>query len=170
MNWLITNFYLFLTALVLALQEIQIEGKHGWAEKLPTWRPDKSQWYYKIIYKIFGNEITGYHLLTTILILLFFHLGYFFNEPFSLIHELELLLIYFLWLSVWDFLWFVFNPHYPLKNYRKGFIPWHEWFLGLPKLYWTQTLLSFLAVLWLIWLTQSGAPFILWIQNIIQFL
>ena len=31
--------YFFLIAFFLAHLEIQIEGPHGWAEKLPTWSP-----------------------------------------------------------------------------------------------------------------------------------
>ena len=32
------GLYFFAIAFVLAQLEIQIEGPHGWAEKLPTWR------------------------------------------------------------------------------------------------------------------------------------
>lgn len=37
-----TNLYIFIMATVLAILEIQIEGKHGWAKNLPTWRPSKN--------------------------------------------------------------------------------------------------------------------------------
>ena len=33
---IISNIYLFVLAVVLAILEIQIEGKHGWAMNLPT--------------------------------------------------------------------------------------------------------------------------------------
>jgi hypothetical protein len=36
-----------------------------------------------------------------------------------------------------DFLWFVFNPHYGIKKFRKGQIWWHTNWLGpMPVLYW----------------------------------
>jgi len=36
------SIYLFVVALVLAFLEVQIEGKHGWASKLPTWKPGET--------------------------------------------------------------------------------------------------------------------------------
>lgn len=47
----------FLIPLVLAHLEIQIEGSHGWAEKLPTWR-----WDSRAVRRWFGKPVTGYHL------------------------------------------------------------------------------------------------------------
>jgi len=38
-GFLIKVVYFYIIAIFLAILEIQIEGKHGWAEKLPTWRP-----------------------------------------------------------------------------------------------------------------------------------
>jgi len=36
-----------------------------------------------------------------------------------------------------DFLWFVLNPHYGIKNFRKGKIWWHKpWWGPVPALYW----------------------------------
>ena len=37
---LVMGAYFFFIAFILAHLEIQIEGPHGWAEKLPTWRWD----------------------------------------------------------------------------------------------------------------------------------
>jgi hypothetical protein len=34
-------------------------------------------------------------------------------------------------------MWFIFNPHYTLKRFRKRNIEWHSrWFMGLPYTYW----------------------------------
>jgi len=34
-------------------------------------------------------------------------------------------------------LWFVLNPHYGIKNFRKGKIWWHkQWWGPVPALYW----------------------------------
>jgi hypothetical protein len=46
-----------LLAFILAKVEINIEGKHGWAEKLPTWR--KKNRFTKII--LGETPVTGYH-------------------------------------------------------------------------------------------------------------
>jgi len=60
--------YFFLIAFILAHLEIQIEGPHGWAEKLPTWR-----WDSRGVRRWFGKPVTGYHLCLVTLILLFVH-------------------------------------------------------------------------------------------------
>src|SRR6476469_4487627 len=62
---LMLGAYFFFIALILAHLEIQIEGPHGWAEKLPTWRwdgPGVRRW--------FGKPVTGYHLCLVMFILL----------------------------------------------------------------------------------------------------
>jgi hypothetical protein len=36
-----------------------------------------------------------------------------------------------------DINWFIFNPRYTFKRFRKQTIEWHNrWFLGLPYTYW----------------------------------
>jgi hypothetical protein len=60
--------YFFVIALVLAHLEIQIEGPHGWAEKLPTWRwdtPGVRRWV--------GKPVTGYHVCLVTCLLLLLH-------------------------------------------------------------------------------------------------
>jgi hypothetical protein len=51
-------FWVFLPAFFFANVEIQIEGAHGWAASLPTWRIEKHQ-----LLDIFcgGRPMTGYH-------------------------------------------------------------------------------------------------------------
>ena len=123
-------FYLSLCAVILVFLEIQIEGKHGWAGKLPCFKTKK---------KIFGEKpITGYHIFILIFTLLIFHLPVFFSD-WSFKKEM---LIIGSWIFVWsleDFLWFIFNPHYGLSKFNKANkeIWWHKsWFLGLPSFYW----------------------------------
>ena len=60
---IVTNVYLFVLACVLAILEIQIEGKHGWAQNLPTWRPKNKNWFIKLYAKFMSDrEPTGYHM------------------------------------------------------------------------------------------------------------
>ena len=63
------GLYFFAIAFVLAQLEIQIEGAHGWAEKLPTWR-----WQTPAVLRWAGKPITGYHVFLLLFILLFMHL------------------------------------------------------------------------------------------------
>ena len=58
--------YLLISALVFARLEIEIEGPHGWAEKLPTWRIN-NRWT-RLFYG--SRPLTGYHLWMQIFVLL----------------------------------------------------------------------------------------------------
>jgi hypothetical protein len=62
MTLIITNVYIFVMALVLAVLEIQIEGRNGWAKDLPTWRPSPDTWYAQLYARLmFKKRLTGYH-------------------------------------------------------------------------------------------------------------
>ena len=109
--------YFFLIAFFLAHLEIQIEGPHGWAEKLPTWRwdgPGVRRW--------FGKPVTGYHLCLVTLILLCVHLPQLYAGSWE--READLLAMFFLLTVTWDFLWFVCNRHFGVGRFRKGQIWW----------------------------------------------
>ncbi len=126
----LTGGYLFIIASVLAFLEIQIEGKAGWAEKLPTWKWDSPR-----LRKLLGKPITGYHVWFNAMLLLFLHLPQVYSG-FSFEEEAKAISFYFFLAVFWDFLWFVWNPYYGVKRFRKGLIWWYpSWFLGLPTAY-----------------------------------
>lgn len=141
---MIIGFLVFMAflSLILALWEIQIEGKEGWAAKLPTWRIEKG-W----VVRIFGSRpITGYHIFMSVFMIAVIHLPLFFV---SWSWRLESLLIGFLlgMLLLEDFLWFVLNPHYGIKNFRRGKIWWHKNWLGpVPMLYWIMIVFAGLLI------------------------
>ncbi len=133
-------FMVFL-AIILAWWEIQIEGKDGWAAKLPGWRVEKG-WLVKVTG---GRPITGYHLFMTLFLISMVHLPLFFT-PWSWRLECLLLGFYLGMVLLEDFLWFVFNHHYGMKSFRKGKIWWHRsWWGPLPSFYWI--LLAIIIVL-----------------------
>ena len=75
------SIYLYVIAMWLALFEIQIEGKYGWAEKLPCWRPRANSFLYQTYRKLMNHkDLTGYHLGINGLILLFLHIPFFANS------------------------------------------------------------------------------------------
>jgi hypothetical protein len=124
-------FMIFL-AIMLALWEIQIEGKDGWAAKLPAWRMERG-WLVKLTG---GRPITGYHLFMTVFLIAIVHLPLFFI---SWSWRLESLLLGFYVGMVFleDFFWFALNPHYRIRSFRKGRIWWHrQWWGPVPALYW----------------------------------
>ena len=105
--------YFFCIAFILAHLEIQIEGPHGWAEKLPTWRWDSPR-----IRRWFGKPVTGYHLCLVTFILLLLHLPQFHGGSWD--READLLAMFFLLTVIWDFLWFACNRHYGVAPVSQG--------------------------------------------------
>jgi len=119
--------YFFLIAFILAHLEIQIEGPHGWAEKLPTWRSDS-----RGVRCWFGKPVTGYHLCLVTLILLFVHVPQLYAPSWE--READLLAMFFLLTVTWDFLRFACNRHFGVGRFRKGQIWWFPtWTLGVPR-------------------------------------
>ena len=118
MNFVLTNLYFFLIAFVLAVMEIQIEGKNAWATALPTQKPKEGSLVVKIGSLLFGGKtfFTGYHLALNFLIILFLLLPFFFDYPLTLENFLKSLSLYFMLTVRWDFLWIVLNPHFGLSK------------------------------------------------------
>lgn len=124
--------FMVVMALLLALWEIQIEGKDGWASKLPCWRIERG-WFVRLTG---GRPLTGYHLFMTLFLIAIVHLPLFFVR-WSWQSESLLLGFYAGMVFLEDFFWFVLNPHYGIKNFRKGKIWWHKrWWGPVPTLYW----------------------------------
>lgn len=122
-------------ALLCALLEINIEGPHGWAEKLPTWRVS-NRWT-RLFYS--GRPLTGYHLYLQLLILVLLH------YPFALglvqpapAAEMRILAFMILFWVLEDFLWFVLNPAFGIRGFRRERIWWHapSWWWIMPRDYW----------------------------------
>ncbi len=146
----IQPIYIFLLALILAILEVQIEGAHGWAKNLPTWRANPNKWYAKLYKKITGDkDLTGYHLCLFLLILFLFHAPFFFGLQWSWTLEINIIALFTLFMIIEDYLWFVVNPYFTVKNFQGKHIIWHKkWFLKLPLGYWIGSLISlFLATL-----------------------
>lgn len=170
-NYFLVNIYLFVMAIVLAILEIQIEGEHGWAEKLPTWRPKKKGFFVNLYSKfVGGREVTGYHVIMFTFVLLIFHLPFVFGLNFDLLHWLQIMSLYFMFVILWDFLWFVLNPHRPLKKFKKEFIWWHKyWWGGLPIDYYITMILSFVILIPGMWLYNPYFFANWWLINISLF-
>lgn len=126
---LVIGAYFFLLAFVLAHLEIEIEGPHGWAEKLPTRR-----WDGPAVRRWLGKPVTGYHLCLLAVLLLFLHLPQFYGGSWE--READLLAMFILLTVIWDFLWFACNRHFGIARFRKGQVWWFPaWTLGVPRPY-----------------------------------
>ena len=115
-------FVLF-TSLVYALIEIELEGKNGWMTKIPT---------AKVAY-MGGKHMTLYHIYMILMITL--SVAYQNNMQYTINSFLYSASYVFLFLLLEDFLWFVFNPYFTIKRYKRREIWWHAsqpWILGVP--------------------------------------
>ena len=125
---------ILVTAFLFAMLEIQIEGTDGWAAKLPTWRIS-NRWTKAVL----GHKpLTGYHLYAFVFVLIMLHFPFALNlTAFTWKSEMRILsFMIFFWI-VEDFLWFVLNPQYGLRKFKREFIWWHEhsWWLIAPREY-----------------------------------
>lgn len=126
--------FIIIAAFIFAKLEIEIEGAHGWAAELPTWRVEKH-----LLLDIFfgGRPLTGYHVWAFAFVCCLFHLPFFLYGTWSWRGEAYAIGGYSLFWVVEDFLWFGLNPHFGWKKFSQQYIWWHKrWFLRLPVDYW----------------------------------
>ncbi len=139
--------FFFIFCLVLAGIEVEAEGKNGWAEKMPTWyrtRGLAAKLYMKILG---GRPLTGYHSFMFVFPCIIFHSQFFFGLQWNLSREFMSLAMYFVCMCLWDFLWFLLNPHYKWEKFRPQNIWWHSkspWIFGLPLDYYVSWGISIL--------------------------
>ena len=140
---------LFIYALFFAVAEIEIEGERGWAEDLPTWYR-VSPWYARLFRNAMaGKPLTGYHAVMLPLTFLSFHTGLAFGLTWSFSTELVILARFLFWVTVWDFLWFLWNPFFGWQRFQRREVWWlgRRWIGPFPGEYWMSLLLSFAFVL-----------------------
>jgi hypothetical protein len=130
-------FILFLSgaAASFALLEIQIEGNAGWAANLPTWRVE-NRWTRRLLG---GRPLTGYHLYAQLFVLIAVHLPFGLRfAPWSLRAEGRAIAFLILFWILEDFLWFILNPGYRLRGFRRSRVDWHAgaWWWIMPREYW----------------------------------
>ncbi len=122
---LILQLFILVLSIVTALFEIQIEGPHGWATALPTWKVE-SKW---LSFLNNGKPLTGYHLYLNIVQLLMFHFPILFiGWTWSL--EWTLLASFCEYFVFWDFLWFLLNPYFGWQRFMRGYIWWFRTWAG----------------------------------------
>jgi hypothetical protein len=121
-------------AYLFARVEVEIEGDAGWAANLPTWRIEDH-----VLLDLFwgGRAMTGYHLWMFSFIGVFFHFPLFFMGQWSLQLEARVMASVMVFWIVEDFLWFIINPAFGWRRFRKQYVPWHKrWACGAPIDYW----------------------------------
>jgi hypothetical protein len=117
---------LWLWAFGLACIEIEIEGGHGWAERLPTWYLKRGR-----VGRVYGfvmghRPLTGYHVFAFTIPLVILHLPFGFGLDWSWSAELAQLAIFFALAVIWDYIWFVNNPAYTVRRFRRENVWWFQ--------------------------------------------
>lgn len=134
MLFIIFLVYTVIVSIFWALWEIQIEDGNGWAAKLPTWRRIN-----KLISKLLGGRpLTGYHFWMWIFLLTMIHLPCFFAR-WNWRKEMLIVGFFFTLVTLEDFFWFVFNPAFGVKKFRRDNLDiwWYcTWWLWVPNAYW----------------------------------
>lgn len=132
-------------AFFFAKVEIHIEGPHGWATSLPTWRIERHRlldWFFG------GRAMTGYHAWMLPFMALAFHFPAVATWSWSWALEARMLAAMFVFWIVEDLLWFVLNPAWGLRRFTPREATWHKrWLLGAPVDYWVFALLA-AGLLW----------------------
>jgi hypothetical protein len=150
MSHLIMTAYLLATAYVFARVEIEIEGPNGWAANLPTWRID-NKWT-KLFYG--HRPLTGYHFWLQIFIILLAHVPFGLGlSAWTWAAELRVAGFVVMFFLVEDFLWFVVNPAFGIKRFRREHIWWHapKWWWIAPRDYWVFSILGCAAYVVGVW-------------------
>jgi len=130
-------------ALLMAAVEIEIEGAYGWAQNLPTPYRVSGPVARAFAAVLGGKPLTGYNLLMFSATLVAFHLPFAFGAPWSAVAELGVLAAWISWSALWDFLWFLLNPVYGWRRFRRGSVWWHaRWLWRLPLDYWVAAAAS----------------------------
>ncbi len=121
-----------LLAFFLAKLEINIEGQSGWAKNLPTWRIKNK------LTKFFLGEtpLTGYHTWLFGMMFVLYHFPFVVGVDWSLQLELQFIAAFLFFSVTEDFLWFILNPNFGIKKFRKNYVPWHKIWIGpIPRNY-----------------------------------
>lgn len=122
------QLFVLAMAVLFALLEIQVEGAHGWASALPTWRIE-TPFLTRLLH---GKPLTGYHVYLTLFLFLLFHFPVLL---FGWSWELELtILLSHATLTVFeDFLWFILNPYYGWQRFSDQYVWWFSsWWGAFP--------------------------------------
>lgn len=135
--------FTLILAFITALWEIQVEGKDGWAKLLPTFRINV--FFRKLLG---GKPLTGYHIFLLLLFITVFH-GLFINDLGTWKAESIVFGLVSWFFVLEDALWFILNPHYTWKKFKKRDIEWHcRWCFGLPiTYYWGMAIGTLLLIL-----------------------
>lgn len=131
MHILAVSAFLLVLATLFGCFEIEAEGKNGWAERFPTWYRVNGP--AKIYVKITHKPLTGYHAALFFVPIMIFIYPMIAAGHVTGAGVFAALATYYAWVVIWDYSWFVLNPHYGIHYFRPEAVWWfgHEpWLFG----------------------------------------
>jgi hypothetical protein len=132
MHILAGSAFLFALAVLFAVFEVEAEGKYGWGEKFPTWYRTRG-FVAKLYGTITSKPLTGYHAALFFVPILIFFWPMVSTSTLSWAGTLSAFSDYFAWVVLWDFCWFILNPYYGIKRFRRKYVWWFSkepWIAG----------------------------------------
>ncbi len=148
MHVFVVSLFLFGLALLIAIVEIEAEGKYGWAEKMPTWYRTTG-WFAKFYRAMIHKPLTGYHLALAPFTAGIFIYPMVANSNLTWAGVFIAAGQWFVWVTVWDFAWFVLNPSYGIKRFDPDEVWWfadERWIGPVPQGYILNLMYSVLFV------------------------
>nr|QFG74048.1 MAG: hypothetical protein [Megaviridae environmental sample] len=124
------SIFIVLCSVIYALIEIEVEGKKGWAEDLPTPNIGSSK-----------KSLTIYHLYFFLFMLLVMNSVFFMGVKFRMKEFIFIFSMLLMFFAVEDISWFILNPYYTLKNLDKAW--WHHTWQCIPLIYIILPIISF---------------------------
>ncbi len=179
---LLATASIIIPAILIAKQEVAIEGPFGWSALTFTNRFSISHWYSKFFRWITGQDkwATEYHLNSMLIWMAIYAGVIFFIPAYTLFMGEE-----WNWPAFWalftlaaccyielvvveDYIWFLIHPYYGPARHNKNFVPWFQNFrLGIPKSYWRGMIVTFLAASLTSLFQQNYLLFIIWLLTFI---
>jgi hypothetical protein len=165
-------------AIIIARQEISIEGPFGWSALTFTKRFPTMHWFSKVYRYISGQDkwATEYHLNSNLIWLFMYFLSFLYIPIFSrlagysntpaLIGTCVLAIASFVSLNwVEDFTWFMIHPYYGPERHTPEYVPWFtNYKAGIPVGYWLSMTAALGITLVGALLLQKAEIFIMWLM------
>jgi hypothetical protein len=174
-------FAIIVPAIIIALQEQQIEGPFGWSSMTFTKRWPVNSLFSKIYRGVTGEDkwATGYHLMSNTIWVLIFSVSLLYVPLFSMFAEINdtyaflntiaiavFSCIQLMWVE--DFIWFLINPYYGPERHTPEYVPWFQYFKGkIPSTYWVSMIAGLLVTVVMSLITGETKMLIVWGESMI---
>lgn len=170
---------IILPAIVIAIQEQQIEGPFGWSSATFTKRWPTKSLISKIFRFVVGKDkwATGYHLASNILWIQIFMMSLIYIPLFMFFTQVKdikplisvvgvAIFSYFQLVWIEDYIWFLIHKYYGAERHTKEYVPWFQNYSGkIPKTYWYSILAGLVIILATTVVTGKIDVLIIWAET-----